>query len=194
MGMKSKKNFNERRHVCDDVLIAIRRIIQSIDLHSRYLVKQFGLTGPQLIILQEVSRNNEISISELAKSISLGQATVTGILERLENRGLIIRRRSESDKRKVFIKSTEACEKLLAKAPPPMQEHFIAGFEKLQDWEQAMILSALQRLVMLMDAKTFDVAPILVEAGPIEEATEKFLERNKNDVEQQLIEAETILK
>ncbi len=75
-----------------------------------------------------------------------------------------------------------------------MQEHFIAGFEKLQDCEQAMILSALQRLVMLMDAKTFDVVPILVEAGPIEEATEKFLESNKNDVDQKMIEAETNLK
>ncbi len=194
MTNKSNNNGSERPHVCDDVLISIRRIIQSIDLHSRYLVKQFGLTGPQLIILQEVSRKNEISISELAKSISLGQATVTGILERLENRGLITRRRSKSDKRKVFITSTEACEQLLAKAPPPMQEHFIESFEKLQDWEQSMILSALQRVVMLMDAKAFAVAPILVEAGPIEEATEKFMERNDNDVEQKLIEAETKLK
>lgn len=194
MTNKSKNNGSERPHVCDDVLISIRRIIQSIDLHSRYLVKQFGLTGPQLIILQEVSRKNEISISELAKSISLGQATVTGILERLENRGLITRRRSKSDKRKVFITSTEACEQLLAKAPPPMQEHFIESFEKLQDWEQSMILSALQRVVMLMDAKAFAVAPILVEAGPIEEATEKFMERNDNDLEQKLIEAETKLK
>jgi DNA-binding MarR family transcriptional regulator len=193
-----KKQIVERRHICDDVLISIRRIIQSVDLHSRYLVKNFGLTGPQLIIMQEVSRQGEISISEIAKSISLGQATVTGILERLEVRGLITRRRSKSDKRKVFIKVTKACEKLLDKAPPPMQENFIKNFENLRDWEQAMILSSLQRIVALLDAKAIDVAPILVGAGPIEEAKDKLLEKKgviEDTVrEKLLIEAETKMK
>ncbi len=193
-----KKPALMRRHVCDEVLIAIRRIIQSIDLHSRYLVKNFGLTGPQLIILQEVSRFGEISISELSKSISLGQATVTGILERLENRGLITRRRSKSDKRKVLIKVTKACDSLLDKAPPPMQEHFVDNFENLQDWEQSMILGSLQRIVALLDAKAIDVAPILVGAGPIEEAKDKLLEETgaieDKAREKLLIEAETKMK
>jgi DNA-binding MarR family transcriptional regulator len=193
-----KKQVLARRHVCDEVLIAIRRIIQSIDLHSRYLVKNFGLTGPQLIILQEVSRMGEISISELSKSISLGQATITGILERLENRGLITRRRSKSDKRKVFIKVTKACDSLLDKAPPPMQENFIENFENLQDWEQSMILGSLQRIVGLLDAKAIDVAPILVGAGPIDEAKDKLLEETgsiEDKVREKfLIEAETKMK
>jgi DNA-binding MarR family transcriptional regulator len=195
MTKKPIKKAPQRRHECDEVLIAIRRIIQSVDLHSRYLVKQFGLTGPQLIILQEVSRVDEVSISELAKAVSLGQATVTGILERLENRGLITRRRSKTDKRKVFIKATKACDNLLEKAPPPMQEHFIENFINLKDWEQTMILSSLQRIVALMDAKAIDVAPILAEAGPIEEAKDKLMIEkgtHKDKLsEKALIEAET---
>lgn len=156
-----------RQQVCDDVLISIRRIIQSVDLHSRYLVRHFGLTGPQLIILQVIARQREISISEIAKTVSLGQPTVTGILERLENRGLIIRRRSRRDKRRVFISATEACLQVMEKAPPPLQEHFIEAFGSLQDWEQSMILAALQRIVSLMDARAIEAAPILAEAGPI---------------------------
>ncbi len=193
-----KKEKTGAKSICDEVLISIRRIIQSIDLHSRFLVRQFGLTGPQLIVLQEISNAGEISITEIAKAVSLGQATVTGILERLENRGLLARRRSKSDKRKVMIQITPACKKLLDKAPPPMQEHFINNFDNLQDWEQAMILSSLQRIVALMDAKSIDVAPILVEAGPIEEAKDqlfesKDLKRGKAG-EQTLIEAETKMK
>ena len=72
--------------VCDEVLIAIRRIIQSVDLHSRRLVKQFGLTGPQLIILREISQSQEITASDISRAISLSQATVTGVLDRLEKR------------------------------------------------------------------------------------------------------------
>lgn len=165
--MNKKNTINSERPIGDDVLIAIRRIIQSIDIHSRYLVREFGLTGPQLIILQEISRLGESSITEISKAVSIGQATVTGILERLEKRDLISRRRSNSDKRKVLIKITKSCEELLNEAPPPLQIHFINRFNNLQDWEQSMILSSLQRIVAMMDAKTIDVAPILAEAGPI---------------------------
>ncbi len=168
-----RKKTNARRALCDEVLIAIRRIIQSIDLHSRDLVRQFGLTGPQLIVLQEVSRSEEVSVGEIAKAVSLGQATVTGILERLENRGLIVRQRSKSDKRRVLVQATSASKQLLEKAPPPMQEHFIQKLTNLQDWEQAMILSSLQRIVFMMDAKQIDAAPILT-AGPIDEIKENL--------------------
>ncbi len=162
-----RKKTNARRAVCDEVLIAIRRIIQAIDLHSRDLVRQFGLTGPQLIVLQEVSKIEEMAVGEIAKAISLGQATVTGILERLETRGLIVRQRSKSDKRRVLVRVTPASKQLLEQAPPPMQEHFIQKLTNLQDWEQAMILSSLQRIVAMMDAKQIDAAPILT-AGPID--------------------------
>ncbi len=196
--MTQNENTRERKIICDDVLIAIRRIIQSVDLHSRYLVRHFGLTGPQLIILQEISNRKEAAISEIAKAVSLGQPTVTGILERLENRGLIARRRSKSDKRKVFISITETCRALMEKAPPPMQEHFIQAFNSLQDWEQSMILASLQRIVALMDAKSIQVAPILAEAGPISEASEKLMLKQGSfgtkTNEKTFIEAETRLK
>ena len=168
-----RKKTNARRALCDEVLIAIRRIIQAIDLHSRDLVRQFGLTGPQLIVLQELSRSEEVSVGEIAKAISLGQATVTGILERLENRGLIVRQRSKSDKRRVLVRVTPASKQLLEKAPPPMQEHFIQKLTNLQDWEQAMVLSSLQRIVAMMDAKNIEAAPILT-AGPIDEIKENL--------------------
>lgn len=45
----------KNQRICDEVLIAIRRVIQSIDQHSKHLVKQFGLTGPQLITLVEIT-------------------------------------------------------------------------------------------------------------------------------------------
>ncbi|WP_231714499.1 MarR family winged helix-turn-helix transcriptional regulator [Desulfonema ishimotonii] len=153
--------------ITDQVLLAIRQIIQAIDLHSRYLVKHHGLTGPQLVILKEISKKGDLSVSELAKAISLSQSTVTGILTRLEKRGFVMRHRSEADKRKVIVRLTDKCEKFLAQAPPPLQDKFLVAFKDLESWEQMMILSALQRVVSLMNAEALDVAPILA-TGPIE--------------------------
>ena len=144
----------------DQVLISIRKIIQRIDINSRSLVKRVGLTGPQLIILQEVTRAESVSIGEVAKAISLSQATVTGIVERLEKRKLVVRQRSVVDRRRVLVEATIEGKELLKTAPPLMQEAFVEKFSDLQDWEQAMILSALQRLVSLMDAGTLEVGAV----------------------------------
>ena len=158
--------------ITNSVLIAMRKIIQSIALNSKSLVKRVGLTGPQLTILQEVASTGEVSVGEVARAISLSQGTVTGILERLEKRGLVTRRRSDYDRRRKMVQVTPAGEQLLETAPPLMQEVFVERFGSLQEWEQTMILSSLQRLVTIMDAKTIQAAPILT--------TDSFDESVKN--------------
>ena len=152
--------------ISDEVLISLRRLIRAIDLHSRYLSKHFGLTGPQLIILRELSRVEEMSLGEVAASVSLSQATVTGITDRLVKRRLITKTRSEIDRRRVVIQPTDACRKLLSRAPPPIQESFLDQFDQLEEWEQSMILSSLQRLVRMVDAKDIHAEPVLI-SGPI---------------------------
>jgi len=152
----------------DVVLIELRRIIQSIDLHSRALVKRVGLTGPQLVVLKTLSNQGEVSVGELSKIVSLRQATVTGILERLGKRGLISRRRSDKDRRRVLVLTTEKADKLLKKAPSLLQDSFVKQFNSLEDWEQSMIQSALQRIVTMMDAKKLHAEPLLA-TGPIDE-------------------------
>ncbi|MBW1711192.1 MAG: MarR family transcriptional regulator [Deltaproteobacteria bacterium] len=158
--------------IADNVLIALRKIIQSIDLNSRSLVKRVGLTGPQLVILQEVASTGEVSVGKVAKAISLSQGTVTDIVERMEKRGLVTRRRSDYDRRLVLVHVTESGKQLLEKATPLMEESFVWKFNRLQDWEQAMILSSLQRLVSIMDTKAIKDESILT-TGFIEESTVK---------------------
>ena len=149
------------RNVSDSVMIALRKIIQAIDMNSKKLVKRVGLTGPQLVILQEISSLEEVTAGEIARAVSLSQATVTGILDRMEKRELIVRQRSDRDKRRIMVRITGTGQQILKDAPPLMQEAFVERFSNLQDWEQSMILSALQRLVSIMDAKTIQAAPFL---------------------------------
>ena len=149
------------------VLINLRRIIQSIDLHSRDLVKRFGLTAPQLTILQEINGAPDISASALARAVSLSPATVTGILERLESRGLIARHRSQADRRKVHVQVTDKGRVMLDAAPPLMQESFTHQFNHLEPWEQHMILAAVERIAAMMDARRIDASPFLA-TGPID--------------------------
>lgn len=145
----------------DEVLVALRRVFRATDLHSKYLAKTTGLTAPQILLLQAIRDHEKITIGELANEISLSQATVTTILDRLEKRQLIYRKRSEQDKRKVHAYLTETAIETLKNAPMPLQEQFVRQFADLQDWEKTMIISALQRVAHMMDAQHIDASPVL---------------------------------
>jgi len=145
----------------DELLASIRKIIRAQDLHSKVLLKKYGLTGPQLMILNEIGKSNELIVTEIAKKISLSQATVTTILDRLEQQGFIARKRGQSDKRKVYIEASEKTKKILASRPNLLQAGFIERFARLKDWEQTLLLSSLQRIASMMQADEMAVEPLL---------------------------------
>ncbi|MGE0624433.1 MAG: MarR family winged helix-turn-helix transcriptional regulator [Pseudomonadales bacterium] len=147
----------------DDVLVTLRRIIRANDLHSRKLGRETGLTTPQLVVMRaiEAAGAEAPTVSEISRRVSLSQATVTNILNRLEGQKLVRRQRSETDKRRVNLSVTPAGRKLLHSAPQPLQEGFIVRFNQLADWEQHLIVSSLARVAAMMDAEDLDAAPLL---------------------------------
>jgi len=145
----------------EQVLTSIRRVIRATDLHSKRLAKTSGLTAPQILLLQAIRKLEGSTIGQLANEVSLSQATVTNILDRLEKRELVRRERSTVDKRKVHVHLTEQGYEVLIDAPIPLQDHFARQFSDLQDWEQTMIIAALQRVAHMMDAEHIDASPVL---------------------------------
>lgn len=150
----------------EEVLISIRQIIRAIDLHSKKLSKESGLTGPQLILMRSIRELGEVTIRQLSGHTNMSQATATTILDRLERNGLVQRVRSSKDKRKVHAHLTEKGDDLLNQAPKPLQQSFITKFQRLEEWEQSLLLSSVQRLSSMMNAEDYDVAPVL-ELGSI---------------------------
>lgn len=151
----------------EELLVSLRRVIRAIDLYSKKLSKESGLTTPQLIVLQEITLHDGCMVKDIAKSINLSSATVTSILDRLEARQYVIRERSETDKRKVGLHLTEQGKTVLKDAPRPLQTHFIERFENLHDWEQTQMLSTMQRIANMMNAEDIDAAPML-EVGALQ--------------------------
>lgn len=151
----------------DKVLVALRRVIRATDLHSKQLIKTAQVTAPQLLLMQAIQRSGNAIIGKLAEDVSLSQATVTSILDRLEKRELVKRQRSDQDKRKVHVHLTATGQVLLDTAPTALQQQFVQRYDALPDWEQSMILSALQRIAQMMDAGEIDASPFL-ETGDLD--------------------------
>ncbi|MFQ5495437.1 MAG: MarR family winged helix-turn-helix transcriptional regulator, partial [Phycisphaerae bacterium] len=156
----------------DQIVAAIRRIMRAVDLHSRHLADQHGLTGPQLAILKAASRLGEASSTgALARAVHVSGPTVTGILDRLAKRGLVERARNGQDRRSVTITITPRGEEVMAAAPSLLQDRFRTELARVEDWEQTMILAMLQRIAAMMDAESLDASPMLV-PGPVDAATQ----------------------
>jgi DNA-binding MarR family transcriptional regulator len=145
----------------EQVLTSLRRVIRATDMHSKHLAKISGLTTPQILLLQAIRNVEGAVIGQLAEEVSLSQATVTSILDRLEKKGYVERERSTVDKRKVHVHLTEHGIEILRDAPTPLQDHFSKRFNDLQEWEQTMMIASLQRVAHMMDAEHIDASPVL---------------------------------
>jgi DNA-binding MarR family transcriptional regulator len=145
----------------NDVLVSLRQIIRATDIHSKQMVKKSGLTIPQIMVLKAIYELGDVTIKRISAEVSLSQATVTTILNRLEERKIVERVRSCIDKRIVNVRLAQKGSEALADAPSLLHEKFIENFESLAEWEQTQILSSLQRVASMMDAEEIDAAPML---------------------------------
>lgn len=152
-----------------EVLISLRRIIRATDLQSKRVMKHSGLTIPQVMILRAIDTLGDVTVKRISQDVSLSQATVTTVLNRLESRGFIEKVRSTVDRRIVNARLTEKGLETLESAPSLLHEEFIDKFEGLEDWEKTQILSSLQRIAVMMDAESIDAAPLLDIGAPEKE-------------------------
>lgn len=145
----------------EEVLRSLRRIFHAVDRHSRRLARIHGLTEPQAICLNAVHRAGALNPGQLARTVSLSPPTVTGILDRLERRGLIKRERTARDKRQVVVGLTDDGRELLGNSPPPLQERFTRRLTDLPVARQRQIARSLSEVVRLMEAEDIEAAPLL---------------------------------
>lgn len=132
-----------------EVLAALGRIIRSTGAGIREAGRAAGLGASHLLVLQLLEESPH-KAGEIAKDLSFSKSTITAILDTLEERKLILRDRHESDGRSVMVSLTDAGRRTLALVPASFQTHFLVRFNKLPDWERALVLSALLRVCEML--------------------------------------------
>tara|TARA_R110000850_G_scaffold141081_2_gene262813 strand:+ start:61200 stop:61685 length:486 start_codon:yes stop_codon:yes gene_type:complete len=152
-----------------DALIALRKIQRVTELASRRLAATAGLTPSQLAVLRLLDKSGELSSGRISEATLLKQATITSLADKLEARELIARRRCDEDRRRVWLRLLPAGVAILADAPDLLQETFSDRFNDLPDWQQSLIVAALEQVSGLLDADDLDAAPAL-DIGELDEA------------------------
>ena len=146
----------------DDSLIALRRILRATELYERDLASAAGVTPAKLRVMQIVQmKGGTTTPKALATQMGVSQATITGLVDKLVKEGMVNRAQSSMDRRQINVVLSEKGEATLDRAPDALQQRFVREFERLEDWEQAQLLSSLERVAAMLDARDIDASPVL---------------------------------
>jgi DNA-binding MarR family transcriptional regulator len=115
------------------ILDSVRRIVRELRLASRASEKAVGLSAAQLFVLQKLAEAPAQSLNELAARTRTDQSSVSVVVRRLAEAGLVRRRRSGTAGRRVQMSLTAKARRLLEKAPGATQEGLIAALHRLPE-------------------------------------------------------------
>jgi DNA-binding MarR family transcriptional regulator len=146
-----------------EIIIKLRKIIRSINLESKRIEKEFGISIPQLLSLQYLHSQEDYraQASHLRKYLNLNASTISGIIKRLEYKGLVARLPSPSDKRASYITLTAKAADLLKSSPTTLQEKLSKRLAKLSPNEISELEKNIDLLVDIMGAEDLDASPLI---------------------------------
>lgn len=132
------------------VVQTLHRIFKVVDTFSRQALREFGVSGPQIWALRAIHAYSGITVGTLAQKMYLHISTVSGILDRLEERGLVERKRSPDDRRVTCLDVTAKGRAILARAPEPPRSLVLSGLRALPPRELRKFRSVLDTLAAIM--------------------------------------------
>ena len=147
-----------------EVLIKLRKILRSVNLESKRIEKDFGVSIPQLLVLQflESSQEYRSTASKIKEYINLNASTVTGILQRLEQKGYLIKQASNQDKRSSHIVLTAKGAEFLQHAPTTQQELLTQKLQGLSNEQMEELERNIDLLIQIMDLKDMEAGAVLM--------------------------------
>ncbi len=147
---KQGRGKSKAEEVLQETVRTLHGLFQHVDLFSRRMLRDFGVSGPQLWALRTIADRKNLTIGELAALMFLHISTVSVLLDRLEERGLVERERSAPDRRVVRLRVTSAARRILYRAPEPPRSQLTRGLQDLSMRERRRMRDHVRRLARLM--------------------------------------------
>jgi DNA-binding MarR family transcriptional regulator len=111
-----------------------------------------GLTGPQRTVMQVLVKSESLSLKELAAQVGLAHSTVSGIVDRLEKRGLVVRQTNLNDRRHTRITASDVVREFLQKTYPVLAAHPLFDVLRMaKESERAAVVKGIRTLRRLID-------------------------------------------
>lgn len=156
-------------HKYSEIMISVRKIVRAINLESKRVEKNFGISIPQLLTLKYLKEKPDYksTMRNLREFLSLNASTVTGIISRLETKGYIARLPDPSDKRSTPIVLTSKGDELIKKTNLSLHERISKNLEAIDENEYQAILGSFQTIINFLNIDGLDASPIITGGSEI---------------------------
>jgi len=144
---------SENEVIIKEFVRSVRRLIKAVYLDSQRISKQFGLTGPQSEVLRSLFNKGSMSSADLSRITYVTPSNITGIIDRLERKGLVERIRVTGDRRIALITLTSKGEALSKTLPDPIEERFISQVADMEMAHIQILSKAMNQLVDQIENK-----------------------------------------
>jgi DNA-binding MarR family transcriptional regulator len=134
------------------ILDSFRRIVGVLRVASRATEKEFGLSGAQLFVLHALAKGPALSLNEVAERTRTHQSSVSVVVQRLVDRGLVAREPVPGDARRKGLSLTPAAVRLISDAPDAPSERLIRALERMPAGARSRLATTLGRLVVELGA------------------------------------------
>ncbi len=132
------------------VMARFLRIYRYLNRYSRAIAREFGISGRQLSALRYLSKCGRATIGELSDYLYVSDSSTSELVDKLQERGLVLRTRCTKDSRVVRVSLTPQGESLVACAPLAGISLMRQRLESLPDQELASLAHALELLANLL--------------------------------------------
>jgi DNA-binding MarR family transcriptional regulator len=136
---------------------ALRRIIRYLRLAAREVESASKVSAAQLFVLHTLADEPALSLAEVAARTLTDQSSVSTVVSRLVERGLITRKRSRSDRRRAELRLTAAGRRVVLTSPRVPQAQVIAAVRAMSPQRRTELVRALEALASAIGAN--EVAP-----------------------------------
>jgi DNA-binding MarR family transcriptional regulator len=147
-------------------LDAFRRLVHAIRSSARRAERELGVSGAQLFVLQQLVEGSAGSLNELAERTYTHQSSVSVVVRRLVERGLVVRRVSRQDARRLEIALSSSGRALLRRSGPAVQVRLIRAMSRLLPTQQARLASLLEAVIKEMGLAGMPAAMIFTDMQP----------------------------
>lgn len=147
-------------------LDALRSIVRALRLNSHAVERRIGLTGAQLFVLQQLEEAGARSMNELAERTLTHQSSVSVVVSRLAERGLVTRAPSASDARRTEIALSPRGRAMLRRAPVTVQSQLVAGLRKLPAARLRALAAALEQWIRAAGIESANPPLLFEETAP----------------------------
>lgn len=146
----------EKKEAIQHIVTAIRQLVSSIHHNSSMLKKYYGLTGPQSEALRILDNKGAMSSAALSRKLYVTPSNVTGIIDRLEKKGLVERIRKPRDRRVSLVTLTDKGRTLYQSLPASIESKLISGLDDMDLEQVTRLHEEIHKILDILDAYKYE--------------------------------------